>query len=134
MSKLFYDDMHEALQLMVSSSGKTIKEVAGFLWPDMKPESAYAKLKACLSPTGDEQLRFGQVVALMKFCNSYEPLEYVCDETMHARPARKAPEDDVVSLAEIIQNAADTMTKAMGQLERVQAQTALMRTIPRRAA
>lgn len=134
MSKLFYDDEHEALQLMVSNSGKTIKEVAHFLWPDMKSDSAYAKLKACLNPKGDEQFKFGQVIALMRFCNSYEPLEYICDETMHARPARKAPEDDVVSLAEIIQGAADTMSKAMGQLERVQAQTSMMRTIPRRAA
>jgi len=120
MSKLFYDDEHEALQLMVSNSGKTIKEVAHFLWPDMKPDSAYAKLKACLNPKGDEQFKFGQVIALMRFCNSYEPLEYVCDETMHARPARKAPEDDVVTIAEIIEGAADTMTKAMAQLERLQ--------------
>jgi len=120
MSKLFYDDEHEALQLMVSNSGKTIKEVAHFLWPDMKPDSAYAKLKACLNPKGDEQFKFAQVIALMRFCNSYEPLEYVCDETMHARPARKAPEDDVVTIAEIIEGAADTMTKAMAQLERLQ--------------
>ena len=120
MSKLFYDDEHEALQLMVSNSGKTIKEVAHFLWPDMKPDSAYAKLKACLNPKGDEQFKFGQVIALMRFCNSYEPLEYVCDETMHARPVRKAPEDDVVTIAEIIEGAADTMSKAMAQLERLQ--------------
>jgi hypothetical protein len=120
MSKLFYDDEHEALQLMVSNSGKTIKEVAHFLWPDMKPDSAYAKLKACLNPKGDEQFKFGQVIALMRFCNSYEPLEYVCDETMHARPVRKAPEDDVVTIAEIIEGAADTMSKAMARLERLQ--------------
>jgi hypothetical protein len=134
MSKLFYDDEHEALQLMVSNSGKTIKEVAHFLWPDMKPDSAYAKLKSCLNPKGDEQFKFGQVIALMRFCNSYEPLEYVCDETMHARPARKAPEDDVVLLSEIIQGAADTIAKASVALDRIQAQATAMRSIPRRAA
>ncbi|HEX8895272.1 MAG TPA: hypothetical protein VF783_18240 [Terriglobales bacterium] len=133
MSKLFYDDEHEALQLMVSNSGKTIKEVAQFLWPDMKPDSAYAKLKACLNPKGDEQFKFGQVIALAKFCNSYEALEYFCDETMHARPVRKAPEDDVVTLSEIIQGAADTIAKATVALDRIQAQTTAMRSV-RRAA
>jgi hypothetical protein len=128
-TKLFYEDEHEALQLMVSSSGKSIKEIAAFLWPDMKPESAYAKLKACLNPKGDENFRFGQVIALMKFCNSYEPLEYICDETMHARPDRKAPTDDVVKLTEVIQGAADTMRNAMGALERLQMQTAGVRRV-----
>lgn len=131
--KMFYEDEYEALQLMVSNSGKSIKEIANFLWPEMKPESAYAKLKACLNPKGDENLRFGQVLALMKFCNSYEPLEYTCDETMHARPDRKVPEDDIVRLSETIQGAADVLAKATIALERIQSQTVQMRTV-RRAA
>lgn len=132
-TKLFYEDSHEALQLMVSNSGKTIKEIAAFLWPEMKPESAYAKLKACLNPKGDENFRFEQVIALMRFCNSYEPLEYICDETMHARPDRKAPEDDIVKLSETIQSAADVLAKATAALDRIQTQTASMRAV-RRAA
>ncbi|WP_129572324.1 hypothetical protein [Caballeronia glathei] len=131
---MFYEDEFEALQLMVSSSGKSVKEIAGHLWPDMKPESAYAKLKACLNPKGDENFRFSQVLELMRFCNCYDPLYYVCDETMHARPDRKAPEDDVVKLTETIQAAADVLTKASAALERIQNQTAMMRPVPRRAA
>lgn len=127
--KLFYDDEFEALQNMVSGSGKTFKEIAAHLWPDMKPESAYAKLKACLNPKGDENLRFGQVVALMKFCNCYDPLFYICDETMHARPDRKAPEDESVKLVEVIEGAADTMTKAMAALERLQSHPLAMRRV-----
>jgi hypothetical protein len=126
---LFYEDEFEALQLMVSSSGKSVKEVASHLWPDMKPESAYAKLKACLNPKGDENFRFSQVIALMKFCNSYEPLEYMCDETMHARPDRKAPQDDMVKLSETIQGAADVLAKATAALERLQGHAAVMRRV-----
>lgn len=131
--KMFYEDEYEALALMVSNSGKSVKEIANFLWPEMKPESAYAKLKACLNPKGDENLRFGQVLTLMKFCNSYEPLEYTCDETMHARPDRKVPEDDIVRLSETIQSAADVLAKATIALERIQSQTSNMRPV-RRAA
>jgi hypothetical protein len=131
--KMFFEDEYEALALMISNSGKTIKEVAIFLWPDMKAESAYAKLKSCLNPKGDENFRFSQVVTLMNFCNSYEPLEYTCDETMHARPDRKVPEDDIVRLSETIQSAADVLAKATIALERIQSQTSNMRSV-RRAA
>ena len=125
--KLFYEDEFEALQLMVSGSGKSIKEIATFLWPEMKPESAYAKLKACLNPRGDENLRFGQVLALMKFCNTFDPLYYACDDTLHARPDRKTPEDESVKLVEAIEGAADIMNKAMAQLERLQGHPMAMR-------
>lgn len=128
-TKLFFEDHYEALQLMVSNSGKSIKEIACFLWPDMKPESAYAKLKACLNPKGDENFRFEQVLTLMKFCNSYEPLEFACDETMHARPDRKAPEDDMVKLSETIQGAADVLAKATAALERLQGSALAMRRV-----
>jgi hypothetical protein len=133
-TKLFYEDEYEALQLMVSGSGKSFKEVASHLWPDMKAESAYAKLKACLNPKGDERFKFSQILELMRFCGCYDPLYYLCDETLHARPDRKAPEDDVVKLTEAIQGAADVLVKATAALDRIQAQTATMRAVPRRAA
>lgn len=131
--KMFYEDEFDALAVMVSSSGKSIKEISAFLWPDMKPESAYAKLKACLNPKGDESFRFSQVIALTKFCNCYDPLYYLCDETMHARPDRKSPEDDMVKLSETIQGAADVLAKATAALERLQSHAVGMRSV-RRAA
>jgi hypothetical protein len=131
--KMFYEDEFEALQVMVSSSGKSIKEISAFLWPDMKPESAYAKLKACLNPKGDESFRFSQVIALMKFCNCYDPLYYICDETMHARPDRKSPEDDMIKLSETIQGAADVLAKATVALERLQSNAHSMRSVKRAA-
>jgi hypothetical protein len=133
-TKLFYEDEFEALQLMISGSGKTVKEAAAHLWPDMKLESSYAKLKACLNPKGDENFKFSQVLELMRFCNCYDPLYYICDETMHARPDRKAPEDDVIKLTETIQDAADVLAKATAALERIQTQTVAMRSVKRAVA
>lgn len=122
-AKLFYEDEFEALNLMVSNSGKTIKELAGFLFPHMKPESAYARLKSCLNSEGDQRLTFGQIVAAMKFCGCYDPLMYACDETLHARPDRKSPEDEEVKIVEAINGAADVMNKAMKQLENLRARS-----------
>ena len=116
-AKLFYDDEYEALNLMVSNSQKAPKELACFLFPHLKPDSAYARLKACLNSEKDERLTFGQIIAAMKFCGCYDPLMYACDETMHARPDRKAPQDEEVRLVEAINSAATVMTNAMKQLE-----------------
>lgn len=120
-AKLFYEDEFEALNLMVSNSQKTPKELACYLFPHLKAESAYARLKACLNSEKDERLTFGQIIAAMKFCECYDPLMYACDETLHARPDRKAPQDDEVRLVEAINGAADVMNKAMRQLENLRA-------------
>ena len=119
--KLFYDDEFDAIAQAISGSGKPFKIVAGHIFPDMKPDSAYARLKACTSPTGDQRLSFGQVVRLMDFCECYDPLMYACDETLHARPDRKAPEDEAVKLAEVINGAAATMERAMQAMNHLRA-------------
>lgn len=116
-TKLFYDDEYEALNLMISDSNKSHKEVAGYLYPHLKPDSAYTRLKNCLNPEKDERLTFGQIIAAMKFCECYHPLMFACDDTLHARPDRKAPKDEEVKLVQAINGAADVMQKAMRQLE-----------------
>jgi hypothetical protein len=119
--KLFYDDEFDAIQQAISGCGKEFKNVAGHMFPDMKPESAYARLKACCNPTGDQRLTFGQVVRLMRFCECYDPLMHACDETLHARPDRKAPEDEAVKLVEVIASATNTMERAMKALDHLKA-------------
>lgn len=115
--KLFFEDEYEALNLMISNSGKTAKELAVFLFPHLKMDSAYARLKACMNSEKDERLTFGQIIAAMKFCERYEPLMYACDETLHARPDRRAPKDEEVRLVEAMNSASSMLAKAMKQLE-----------------
>ena len=119
--KLFYDDEFDAIATAIGNSGKPFKLVAAHLFPDMKPESAYARLKECCNPTGDQRLTFGQVVRMMRYCEAYDPLSYMCDETLHARPSRKDPSDELVNLTEVIHGAADTMNRALKAIEHIQA-------------
>lgn len=116
-TKLWFDDEFEALNLMISNSHKTSKDLAAFLFPHLKSESAYARLRACLNPEKDERLTFGQIIAAMKFCECYEPLLFACDETCHARPSRISPADEEVKLVEAITGAAEVMNRAMRQLD-----------------
>lgn len=119
--KLFYDDEFDAIATAIGNCGKDFKTVAAFMFPDMKPESAYARLKSCCSPTGDQRLTFGQVIRLMQFCECYDPLMHACDETLHARPDRKAPEDEAIKLAEVINGAAQTLERAAKALDHIKA-------------
>lgn len=119
--KLFYDDEFDAITQAINNSGKTWKQVAAHIFPDMKPDSAYARLKVCANSNGDQRLTFGQVVRLMNFCECYDPLMHACDETLHARPDRKAPEDEAINLVEVINGAAHTMERAMRALDHIKA-------------
>ncbi|WP_311221360.1 MULTISPECIES: hypothetical protein [unclassified Acidovorax] len=119
--KLFYDDEFDAIATAIGNSGKAFKDVASHMFPDMKVESAYARLKACCNPTGDQRLTFGQVLRLMAFCECYDPLYHACDDTLHARPDRKAPEDEAVKLVEVMNSAAQTMERAMRAMEQLKA-------------
>ncbi len=119
--RLFYEDEFDAIASAIGESGKAFKEVAAFMFPDLKPDSAYARLKVCLNPEGDQKLTFGQVVRLMKFLERYDPLMHACDETWHARPDRKAPKDEKVKLVEAINGASETLQRALKQLEVLQA-------------
>lgn len=98
MTKLFYDDEADALAQMIANSERSVKQCAMFLWPGMKPESAYARLKVCLTAGGDQYLRFGQIIALARFCETADPLYFMADELEHERPVKRAPEDELTKL------------------------------------
>jgi hypothetical protein len=94
MPKLFYDDEFDALQQTIAGSERNFMECAVFLRPGMKPESAYAWLKACVNPSGDQNLKFGQIVSLARFCKRFDALFFMADELLHQRPEQRNPEDE----------------------------------------
>lgn len=126
MTRLFYEDEREAVRAMIGESGKSIKECAMHLWgPRLKPEVAAAKLRSQLDSHNDtEHLKFVDVIALMQFCQCYDPLFYACMETDHGHPPRIAPKDQETEVIETLRSAAETMTKAMARLEALQVRQA----------
>lgn len=119
--KSIYEDEYDALAQMIANSHKSAKELAVYLFPHMKLESAHARLRACLNPDKDERFTFGQIIAAMRFCGTFDPLMYACDETLHARPDRKAPEDQAARIAETIDSATATLNTALKALAALQA-------------
>lgn len=121
---LFYDDWKDALRACIQDSGKEWKQVAHHLWPSMKMDSAYAKLKACLKDGGDEKLDVGEAMELMRFCGEFDLLYHLADELSHDRPAARAPLDKHAELQREYIKAVEQMKKLTEQMARSQVRVA----------
>jgi len=118
-----YADDCDALQRMVRNGRKGIKELAAHLWPYMNQSSGYARVAACLNPEKDKKFALDELASAMKFCGRYDPLYYLCDATLHARPERRAPRDEEVQIVETIKDATNVLKMALSQLENMRQQT-----------
>jgi hypothetical protein len=116
--ELFYDDEHHAVRRVIEE-GKGYKKTAAHLWPDMKAESAYAKLKHAVNGTNGEALRFGQVVEVCLFNERFDALYFFCDRCMHQRPPRKVVKEEEVRLVSVIEQATGTLHSALAELQRL---------------
>jgi hypothetical protein len=115
VSRLFYEDEFQALRDVIEQ-GKGYEKTAGHLWPGMKSQSAYSKLKACTNEHGDQRLKFGEIIEAMRFNARFDALFYACDELMHARPSQKAAAEEEARIAVIIESSASTLERALQQL------------------
>jgi hypothetical protein len=116
--ELFYDDEHHALRRVVED-GKGYKKSAAHLWPSMKVESAYSKLKHAVNGTNGESLKFGEIAELCTFNERYDGLYWLADRCMHKRPDPKIVTDEERRLVHVIESATDTMKHALRELERM---------------
>lgn len=117
---LFYDSPEDAISAAIQDSGKTFKEVAAHIWPALKLDTAYARLKNCLNVEKDEKLSFGEIILICKFTGHFDPIHYACDELMLHRSTPKAPADEQQELLLTIQRQQAALLATMQRLERTQ--------------
>ena len=119
--RLFYEDEFDAINDAITSSGKGYKAIAQQLWPAKKPESAYARLKSCLSVDGDQRLTFGEIILICKLCDRYDPLLFMCDELAHERPKAVTKEEELAGLIRQYLEATKSVQKLGPVIERLRA-------------
>lgn len=119
MNRLFYEDEFDALRAAIAASGKSMKEVACHLFNHMKPESAYARLAACLNEEKDQRLTLGQVVALCRYCETADPLLWLADSLGYERPKPLVREDERVRLQREFVEATRVQQQILDRLERL---------------
>lgn len=120
MSKLFYDDEYDALAQTITNSEHEFKAVAAFMFPHLKATSQYARLKNCLNAERhDERLTFGQVIAMCRFCGSFDALYFMADDLAHDRPLAKKPEDEMAALQREFIKSVQQQKQIADRIERI---------------
>src|SRR6185369_13831133 len=99
-SRLFYEDIYDAIGTTIMALGG-YKKVGYTLWPNMKMESAYARLKNCVDPSKPEKLAPDELATLIREgkkagCNAIP--EFISDDAGYERPVPKNPEDELATL------------------------------------
>lgn len=118
MGEYSYRDTYDALAHLVprSEHGRCalyLQQVG--LWPPaLSPESARARMSACLNPDKAEYLKPQEVLALMAFTRRYDPLLYMCDRLGLSRPRVLDPGQ---LLTEAAERAVTTIEQARSTLE-----------------
>lgn len=117
--RLYYESAEDSVNEVITSSSKTWKQVANMLWPAMKIDSAYARLKNCLRDDKDEKLSFAEVIQICKFCERFDALYHFADECHHTRGEPRAPEDEAAILKREFITSVKTMERLADRLERL---------------
>lgn len=120
MYKLFYGDENEALRAAIEN-GKGYKATAAYLYPSLKPDTAYARVKACVNDEKDAKFSLGEIIALCNFNGRFDPFMYSADETHHDRPTARAPEDMEAQLMREYINAVEKQSRLADRMERLMA-------------
>lgn len=117
--RLFYDDQEAALLAAIDNNvhGLTFKQVAAKVYPTMKPDSAYARLKAITNRDKDEKADLQELKRICDVCGRFDPLYFLCDELDHARPPRRAPQDRATELVEAFNRNVESAMKLFAQIQ-----------------
>lgn len=90
---LFYEDIYDAIEKAIASSGKTKKEIASILYPGRKIETATSLLSRALTPENtDVNLNIEMILTILKETRPDDFIAYLCDEFGFERPIRKDKE------------------------------------------
>lgn len=89
--QLTYEDLKDALMFMFRLSNKGIKEVHNHLYLEKSFQRFMENFDDTFLPRGKKECNFlfEEVMNMMKFCQQYDPLYYLCDELGFERPIKK---------------------------------------------
>lgn len=121
--KLFHESWENALHATVVALGG-YKKVAGDLWPAMKLDSAYAKLKGCLNEEKEsEKLTLSEIEAITRKGREIgvdSSAYHFCASTGYDKPKPVNPAEKKAELMEQVVLTGEVLKGLFAQLERYQ--------------
>lgn len=132
--ELWYDSGEQACDAAILKSGKKAKEIANALWPGMKMDSAYARLKNALNADKAEKLTLDEIIHICRLTGHYDPLFYMADELSHTRPTYRSAKDQEAQLATEAARLASQVGRLMDRLDKINARKVEVDEKPRMKA
>lgn len=120
-ASLWHEDILDALGSAIAAAGG-FKVVAGKLWPTLKPDTGYARLKACLDRNKPEKLdpeETVHLIALAKAAGDHSVMRFLAHELGYTEPTPIEPADQRAQLQSQFVAAVqqlETIQRAMGRV------------------
>lgn len=92
----FYESAEDATHSAILRSRIPPKEIAHALFPDLKMDSAYARLMGSIKHSRPEKLTADQHIFIANYCQEYDFLYYCAQNCHHSQPVSVEPEDELV--------------------------------------
>lgn len=127
-TKLFYEDIYDAVGTTITALGG-FKKVGYMLWPNMKMESAYARLKNCLERGKSEKLDPEELMTILKEgrkVGCHALAQFISDEAGYDQPKPKEPEDE---LAELQRDFINSVKRVEALADKISTNTAYLRSV-----
>ena len=112
-----YETAEEATEAALLRSGKTFKEVAVAIFPEIKPMTAYLRLKHGLHPGRAEKLTADEHLRIARLCGEYDFVYYgahICG--LKLTPSLSV-EEELRQLSDAYNSKIDELRELRGRME-----------------
>jgi hypothetical protein len=116
----FHACAEDATMAAIHKSGKPLKAIAYELWPSLKMDTSYARLRGCLNHDRPEKLTADEHLAIARIVQQFDFLHYCAQELHHARPDPVAPEDEAAVLKREMLKLGGEMKGLFARLEQLE--------------
>ena len=99
--------------------GRVEKQIAFELWPSLKMDTAYSRLRGCLNPDRPDKLTADEHLLIARLCDRYDFLFYCAQELHHSKPVAVAPEDERARLQREFVESTRALTKLAERIESI---------------
>lgn len=119
-------DAYEQALMAAAAAGLKPQAVACEMWPDMTFDSAYQRLRACVTATKREKFSLEELTRFCSICAQggalgYAPLYWLADRCDHRRPERYSKEARLQEMAEKITATASQFNELVTQFNHIAA-------------
>lgn len=115
----FHASAEDATAAAIHKSGKPMKALAYELWPSLKMDSAYARLRGCLNADRPEKLTADEHLTIARLCGQFDFLHYCAQECQHSRPEPVTPEDELTVLLRTVSAQAPGLISALQRIDKI---------------